>query len=181
MLYRTPIHGQRSWGWRRRGNEPFNASTTTMDHRGAKETWRPFEGRENRPRNSDRSSADTTIHLFAVTSPWHKTKESSPSRGFDRAEGERKMMRGFVVDLGQTVKRPLSDREIAAVGEVLSSVGLLRDRRKRKRLLRRVREKARAVEIGLKAKGKWHETAACSSELPSVFSVSDDAVFRRLG
>jgi hypothetical protein len=64
------------------------------------------------------------------------------------------MMRGFVVDLGQTVKRPLSDREIAAVGEVLSSVGLLRDRRKRKRLLRRVREKARSVEIGLKRRNR---------------------------
>ena len=63
-------------------------------------------------------------------------------------------MRGFVVDLGQTVKRPLSDREIAAVGEVLSSVGLLRDRRKRKRLLRRVREKARSVEIGLKRRNR---------------------------
>jgi hypothetical protein len=63
-------------------------------------------------------------------------------------------MRGFVADLGQTVKRPLSDREIAAIGEVLSSVGLLRDRRKRKRLLRRVREEARSVELGLKAKGK---------------------------
>jgi hypothetical protein len=63
-------------------------------------------------------------------------------------------MRGFVADLGQTVKRPLSDREIAAIGEVLSSIGLLRDRRKRKRLLRRVREKARSVELGLKAKGK---------------------------
>jgi len=63
-------------------------------------------------------------------------------------------MRGFVADLGQTVKRPLSDREIAAIGEVLSSVGLIRDRRKRKRLLRRVRENARSVELGLNAKGK---------------------------
>ena len=61
-------------------------------------------------------------------------------------------MSGFVFDLGQTVKRPLSDREIAAVSEVLSSIGLLRDRRKRKRILRRVREKARSVEIGLKVK-----------------------------
>ena len=63
-------------------------------------------------------------------------------------------MRGFVADLGQIVKRPLSDREIAAIGEVLSSVGLIRDRRKRKRLLRRVRENARSVELGLNAKGK---------------------------
>ena len=63
-------------------------------------------------------------------------------------------MRGFVADLGQTVKRPLSDREIAAIGKVLSSVGLIRDRRKRKRLLRRVREEARSVELGLKAKAK---------------------------
>jgi hypothetical protein len=62
------------------------------------------------------------------------------------------MMRGFVADLGQTVKRPLSDREIAAIGKVLSSVGLIRNRRKRKRLLRRVREEARSVELGLKAK-----------------------------
>jgi hypothetical protein len=64
------------------------------------------------------------------------------------------MMRGFVADLGQTVKRPLSDREIAAIGKVLSSVGLIRDRRKRKRLLRRVREEARSVELSLKAKTK---------------------------
>jgi hypothetical protein len=64
------------------------------------------------------------------------------------------MMRGFVADLAQTVKRPLSDREIAAIGKVLSSVGLIRDRRKRKRLLRRVREEARSVELGLKAKAK---------------------------
>jgi hypothetical protein len=63
-------------------------------------------------------------------------------------------MRGFVADLGQTVKRPLSDREIAAIGKVLSSVGLIRNRRKRKRLLRRVREEARSVELSLKAKGK---------------------------
>jgi hypothetical protein len=61
-------------------------------------------------------------------------------------------MRGFVADLAQTVKPPLSDREIAAVGEVLSSIALIRDCRKRKRLLRRVREKARLVELGLKAK-----------------------------
>ena len=63
-------------------------------------------------------------------------------------------MRGFVADLGQTVKRPLSDREIAAIGKVLSSVGLIRNRRKRKRLLRRVREEARSVELSLKAKTK---------------------------
>jgi hypothetical protein len=44
--------------------------------------------------------------------------------------------------------------EIAAIGKVLSSVGLIRDSRKRKRLLRRVREEARSVELGLKAKGK---------------------------
>jgi hypothetical protein len=62
------------------------------------------------------------------------------------------MMRGFVADLAQTVKPPLSDREIAAVGEVLSSIALIRDCRKRKRLLRRVREKARSAELGLKAK-----------------------------
>jgi hypothetical protein len=62
------------------------------------------------------------------------------------------MMRGFVADLGQTVKRPLSDGEIAAIGKVMSSVGLIRDRRKRKRLLRRVREEARSAEIGLKTK-----------------------------
>jgi hypothetical protein len=61
-------------------------------------------------------------------------------------------MRGFVADLGQTVKRPLSDREIAAIGKVLSSVGLIRDRRKRKRVLRRVREEARSVELSHKAK-----------------------------
>jgi|GEM_PF-3958359 len=51
------------------------------------------------------------------------------------------------------VKRPLSDVEVAAMGNIAGSVALLRNRRKRKRLLRRAREEARLAEIGLK-KGK---------------------------
>ena len=52
------------------------------------------------------------------------------------------------------VKRPLSDVEVAAMGDIAGSVALLRNRRKRKRLLRRAREEARRGEIGLKVKGK---------------------------
>jgi len=51
------------------------------------------------------------------------------------------------------VKRPLSDVEVAAMGNIAGSVALLRNRRKRKRLLRRAREEARLAELGLK-KGK---------------------------
>jgi len=61
------------------------------------------------------------------------------------------MIPGFA-DLGRTVKRQLSDREIAAIDEITPSVSLVKDRRKRKRLLRRAREQARLAEIGLKAK-----------------------------
>jgi len=50
------------------------------------------------------------------------------------------------------VSGPLSDVEVAAMGNIAGSVVLLRNRRKRKRLLRRAREEARRVEIGLKAK-----------------------------
>jgi hypothetical protein len=52
------------------------------------------------------------------------------------------------------VKRPLSDAEVAAMGNIAGTVALLRNRRKRKRLFRRAREEARLAEIGLKAKGK---------------------------
>lgn len=48
------------------------------------------------------------------------------------------------------VKRPLSDVEVAAMDNIAGSVALLRNRRKRKRLLRRAREEARLAEIGLK-------------------------------
>jgi len=64
------------------------------------------------------------------------------------------MTRGFVADVEQTVKRPLSDAEIAAIGKFIAGVGGVSERRKRKRLLRRAREEARLVELGLKAKGK---------------------------
>ena len=50
------------------------------------------------------------------------------------------------------VKRPLSDVEVAAMANIAGSVALLRNRRKRKRLLRRAREEARLGEIGQKAK-----------------------------
>ena len=62
------------------------------------------------------------------------------------------MTRGFVAELEQTVRRPLSDGEIAAIGKLIPTVGPIKDRRKRKRLLRRAREEARLVELGLKAK-----------------------------
>jgi hypothetical protein len=52
------------------------------------------------------------------------------------------------------VKRPLSDQEVEAMGNIAGSVALLQNRRKRKKVLRRAREKARRVELGLKAKGK---------------------------
>jgi len=35
------------------------------------------------------------------------------------------MTRSFVADIEQTVKRPLSDTEIAAIGKLISSVALL--------------------------------------------------------
>jgi hypothetical protein len=60
------------------------------------------------------------------------------------------MTRGFVEKFGRRIKRPLSDREIAAVGRVISA--LPRDARKRKRTLRRALEEARLVEFGLKAR-----------------------------
>jgi len=62
------------------------------------------------------------------------------------------MKRGFVEVLERNVKRPLSEREIAAIGKVMAGVAPIRDRRKRKKLLRRAREKARLLELGLKAK-----------------------------
>jgi hypothetical protein len=64
------------------------------------------------------------------------------------------MTRGFFADLEQTVKRPLSDGEIAATGGLVLGKRLPKERRKRKRQLRRAREEARLIDIGLKAKGK---------------------------
>jgi hypothetical protein len=52
------------------------------------------------------------------------------------------------------VKRPLSDAEVAAMGNIAGGVALLGNRRKRKRLFRRAREEARRVEIGVKARTK---------------------------
>jgi hypothetical protein len=47
-----------------------------MDRRRAKETGRPPGGRKDRRRDSDRPSADTPLHLFAVTAPLQKTTEA---------------------------------------------------------------------------------------------------------
>lgn len=57
-------------------------------------------------------------------------------------------------DFWQTAKRPLSDDERAAIEKVLASVSLVRDGRKRKRLIRRARQEARLVELGREAKAK---------------------------
>jgi hypothetical protein len=111
--------------------------------------WRNSSARSD-PASGNAADRQLGVKPRQVSYP----SRSHPPPGRDWAEGEWKMMCGFVADLGQTVKRPLSDSEIAAIGKVLSSVGLIRDRRKRKRLLRRVREKARSVELGLKAKSK---------------------------
>ena len=62
------------------------------------------------------------------------------------------MTRGFFADLEQTVKRSLSDGEIAATGGLVLGRRPPKDRRKRKRILRRAREEARLVELGLKVK-----------------------------
>jgi hypothetical protein len=62
------------------------------------------------------------------------------------------MKRGFVEELEQSVKRPLSDAEIAATGALVLSGRLPDDRRKRKRRYRQALEEARISEIGLKAK-----------------------------
>jgi hypothetical protein len=64
------------------------------------------------------------------------------------------MTRGFVKKFGQMIKRPLSEREIAATGGLLLANRLPQDPRKSKRHLRRAREEARMVDLGLKAKGK---------------------------
>jgi hypothetical protein len=55
-------------------------------------------------------------------------------------------------DIEKAVKRPLSDAEIAAISRLRGH--LPEDRRKQKRSLRRAREEARLVDLGLKAKGK---------------------------
>jgi hypothetical protein len=50
------------------------------------------------------------------------------------------------------IKRPLSERERAAIGGLVLADRLPMNHRKRKRSLRRTREACRLVEIGLKAK-----------------------------
>jgi hypothetical protein len=60
----------------------------------------------------------------------------------------------FFADLEQTIKRPLSDGEISATGGLVLGDRLPKERRKAKRSLRRAREEARLVDLGLKAKGK---------------------------
>jgi hypothetical protein len=64
-----------------------------MDRRRAKETGRPHGGRKDRCRDSDRPSADTSLHLFAV---------SNAEDGFGRfrAKGEGKMKRNRSLLLG---------------------------------------------------------------------------------
>ena len=50
-------------------NELFKTDATAVDRRRTTETGRPHKGLKNRRRNCDRSSADTPLHLFAVTAP----------------------------------------------------------------------------------------------------------------
>jgi hypothetical protein len=54
-------------------------------------------------------------------------------------------------DIEKSIKRSLSDAEIAAISRLRGQ--LPEDRRKQKRSLRRARQKARHVELGLKVKG----------------------------
>jgi hypothetical protein len=57
--------------------------------------------------------------------------------GRARAEGQGQMTRDFFfADLEQTVKRKLSEKEIAATGGLVIGNRLPEDRRKRKRCLR---------------------------------------------
>jgi len=58
-----------------------------------------------------------------------------------------------ITGLDHILKRPLSDVEVEAMEAMMAGVSLLRDRRKRKKVLRRARQEARLVEVGLK-KGK---------------------------
>jgi hypothetical protein len=62
------------------------------------------------------------------------------------------MTRDFFADLEQTVKRKLSEKEIAATGGLVIGNRLPEDRRKRKRCLRWAREEARRGKLGLKVK-----------------------------
>jgi hypothetical protein len=52
-----------------RANEPFNASTASVDGQRAKEAGRTHRCREDRRRNSDRPPSDTQLDLLAVTTP----------------------------------------------------------------------------------------------------------------
>jgi hypothetical protein len=54
-------------------------------------------------------------------------------------------------DIEKSIKRPLSDAEIAAVSRLRGH--LPKDRRKQKQILRRAREKVRRGEIKKEAKG----------------------------
>jgi hypothetical protein len=59
----------------------------SLDRRRTQESGRSQEDWKDLPRDSGCSSADTPVHLFAVTTPRHKTKESLPPRGRAWAEG----------------------------------------------------------------------------------------------
>ena len=62
------------------------------------------------------------------------------------------MTRDFLAELEKSIKRTLSEREAAATGGLVIADILPRDRRQRKRCLRRAREEARRIDLGLKAK-----------------------------
>ncbi len=63
------------------------------------------------------------------------------------------MTRDIFAEVERDIKRPLSDRERAAIGGLFLAGLLPREVRKRKRSLRRARE-AFGPKVGLKAKGK---------------------------
>jgi hypothetical protein len=65
-----------------------------MDRRRAKETGRPPKGWKDRRRDSDRPSADTPFHLFAVTAPLQKTTEAIRRLVGLGAKGEGEMTNG---------------------------------------------------------------------------------------
>jgi hypothetical protein len=62
------------------------------------------------------------------------------------------MTRDFLAELEKSIKRSLSERETAAMGGLVIADLLPSDRRQQKRWLRRAREEARRIDLGLNVK-----------------------------
>jgi hypothetical protein len=89
-------------------------------------------------------------------------------------EGKKQMWREFVDELEKIVKRPLSDKEIAAIARIVLGGNLPKDLRKRKRILRRAREQARLVDLGLMAKKRRRAGEQEGKAVLSDFISEDD-------